>query len=185
MEDTTPQLKLTGNFWEQECLKIWIPQHSSSVKFVIAKSSAWKTLKHDLYRHTYTHLHTTWHSADMNLYTLTINQLNRGRIHVSTELSTKANIQLKRLQRTVNVPNCVRRCVYVCAVCVGGWLAFTLETKLLKSLLSGLGLHWSIPPSALPPQSSTPSISVSDAVWFKKVACCLSEREKGGQTGPR
>ena len=54
-----------------------------------------------------------------------------------------------------------------------------------KSLLSGLGLQWSIPPSALPPHSSTPSLSVSDALWFKNVARCLSEIEREGRRRPR
>ena len=96
-------------FWEKECLKIWIPQ--PFVKFLILKAGV----------DTHTHTHT----EAFSLCTLTVNQSNRGCIHVSTDLNTKENIWFKRLEAAVNVPNCVtgrvRRCAYTLYVWVAGW----------------------------------------------------------------
>lgn len=101
IENTTPQLKLTGNF-ESRDLNI-----GAVVKFVITKSS--------LYRQ----LHTLWLSAGMEVCALT----NRRRVHEFSDSYMRTNSWFsQRLQSTVSA---CARCVYICMQCMRGRLAGT------------------------------------------------------------
>lgn len=85
----------------------------------------------------------------------------------------------------MNAADCVRRCMYVCTLCVRGWLAgwhslrrWSSQKACLDSVCSGVSLL--LPCCNTPPP---PSLAVLDAVLFKKVERCLSQIEREGRQG--